>query len=151
MARDLKLGLVIQAIDKATKPLRRISRAVDRVGKRTGLDRVGRQLRNVGRGMRSTAGEAGKFALKVGAGIAAGTGAIFGLTTRFARAGDNIAKTGRKLGLGAEELQKLRYAAELAGIPVAHVRYGEAAIYTAGGGSRSRYRRGQRCPCVSRH
>ena len=48
MARELRLGLVVEAIDRASAPLRRISTAVDRVSRKTGLNRVGRALGRVG-------------------------------------------------------------------------------------------------------
>ena len=60
----LKLSLVIQAIDKATAPLRKVRSAVSRVGRATGLDRVGKALGGVGRGLGRAGRAAGGFVLK---------------------------------------------------------------------------------------
>ena len=118
MAKDIRLGLVVEAIDRASAPLRRISTAVDRISRKTGLDRVGRALGRVGRGFRRV----GREAMRVGRNIAvmvAGAGAgLFAFATKFARVGDNIAKVADKLGLPVTVLQRLRYAANLAGIEI---------------------------------
>ena len=60
----LKLSMVIQAIDKATAPLRKVREAVSRVGRATGLDRVGKALGGVGRGLRRVGGSALGFVNK---------------------------------------------------------------------------------------
>ena len=41
----LDLALVVRTVDQATRPLRNIQRTVNQVGRQTGLDRVGRDLR----------------------------------------------------------------------------------------------------------
>lgn len=54
---------------------------------------------------------------KVATGVLIGVGgAIVGMTTKVAGAGDEIAKTSRKLGIGAEALQVYRFWAERNGI-----------------------------------
>ena len=50
--------------------------------------------------------------------MAAAGVAVGALILRFGAAGDSIAKTADKLGLGVVELQRLQYAAKLAGIPI---------------------------------
>ena len=112
----LDLALVVRTVDKATAPLRRIQKSVRNLGRQTGLDRVGRQVRVVGRQMGRVGREAGMFARRFGIAAAVAGGAIFGLTSRFAMAGDSIAKTADKLGVGITELQRLRYAAQIAGV-----------------------------------
>ena len=115
---NLNLQLLIKAVDRASPALKRISRAVDQVSERTGLDRVGMRLRNVGQGLRNVGTEAEKFARRLGVGLLLGGGGLIAMTGRFAAAGDGIAKTADKLGIGVVELQRLRYAAQLAGVPV---------------------------------
>ena len=86
MARDLKVALVVRAVDKATKPLQKIRQTMGRLSRSTGLDRVGRNLVAVGRQMGTVGREAGLLALKLGAGFAAVGGGLFALTNRFAKA-----------------------------------------------------------------
>ena len=116
MARDLRLGLIVEAIDRASAPLRRISTAVDRISRKTGLARVGRALRRVGRGFVRVGREALRAGRNIAAMVAGAGAALFALATKTARLGDSIAKMADKMGVGIEELQRLRYAAELAGI-----------------------------------
>ncbi|ORC37261.1 hypothetical protein B4O97_03465 [Marispirochaeta aestuarii] len=57
-----------------------------------------------------------RFALAAGAGMAAATFAVARSTMKFAEAGDEIAKTSRRLGLSAESFQELRFAADRSGV-----------------------------------
>ena len=116
MAKDLRLGLVVEAIDRASAPLRRISTAVDRISRKTGLRRVRRALGRVGQGFRRVGREALRMGRNIAAVVATAGGALFALATKTARLGDSIAKMADKMGVGIEELQRLRYAAELAGV-----------------------------------
>jgi hypothetical protein len=76
----------------------------------------------------------------LGGAVAAG-GALFGFAKSTADAGDQIAKTARKLGVGAEALQELRFAAGRAGVNTAALDVGlqrftrRAAEAAKGGGS----------------
>ena len=72
---------------------------------------VGRRLGTVGR-------EAAQFGRKFVTVMAAAGVAVGALILRFGAAGDSIAKTADKLGVGVVELQRLQYAAKLAGIPI---------------------------------
>ena len=114
MAR-LRLALVVQAIDKATAPLRKIRQAVSRVGRATGLARVGTALGGVGRGLYRVGGEAARFGRRFGTVMALAAGAIGGLLTVFATKGDRIAKLADRIGIDIEELQKLQYAFDIGG------------------------------------
>ena len=135
---ELKLGLVVQAIDRATAPLRTIGRAVQQVNRQTGLDRVAVSAARVGRQLGRVGGEAALFARRTGlAALAAGASTI-GLAGRFANAGDNIAKTADRLGLGVVELQRWRYAAQRSGVSaqtfdMAVQRFGRRAAEAAAG------------------
>ena len=138
MARDLRLGLIVEAIDRASAPLRRISTAVDRISRKTGLARVGRALRRVGRGFVRVGREAVRAGRNIAAMVAGAGAALFALATKTARLGDSIAKMADKMGLGIEELQRLRYAAELAGVDqqkfdMALQRFGRRAAEAAAG------------------
>ena len=57
----LDLALVVRTVDQATRPLRRIQQTVQQVARRTGLDRVGRQVRGIGRRMRDVGRAAFEF------------------------------------------------------------------------------------------
>jgi hypothetical protein len=58
-----------------------------------------------------------KTAVKVIGGLAIGAaGSMFGMAQSTAKAGDNIAKTADRLGVGIEALQEFRFAADLAGV-----------------------------------
>ena len=135
---ELKLGLVVQAIDKATAPLRTIGRAVQKVNRETGLDRVAVAAGRVGRQLGRVGGEAALFARRTGLASLAAGAATLGLAGRFANAGDNIAKTADRLGLGVVELQRWRYAAERSGVSaqtfdMAVQRFGRRAAEAAAG------------------
>ena len=112
----LDLALVVRTVDQATRPLRRIQQSVRQISRNVGLDRVGRQVRLVGRQMRTVGDEAGRFGRRVAIGIAAAAGGALFFTQRYATAADTIAKTSDRIGIGVEELQRLRYAFDIAGI-----------------------------------
>jgi len=63
--------------------------------------------------MTSEVGKFSKRALVATGGVAAG---IFGLANSTATLGDEVAKTGDKIGIGLGPLQELRYAAERSGV-----------------------------------
>ncbi|MYL22529.1 phage tail tape measure protein [Halomonas alkaliantarctica] len=87
---------------------RRLERQQDAL-KRLGQADVSGKFRNM-------TGEVRRFTRNVtlAGGIAAGS--IFGLANSTATLGDDIAKTSAKIGIGAGELQELRYAAERSGL-----------------------------------
>lgn len=111
------------------KPLEKVSSGLDRVGKkirtaftRGPIDRMTgatisqeQALKNLG----EAASGLGKNITQLGiafAGIAASVGGLFLLAKQVAGVGDEIAKTSQALGVGAEALQKLRYAGDLSGV-----------------------------------
>ena len=114
----LDLALIVRTVDQATRPLRRIQQTVRQIGRQTGLDRVGRQMRLVGRRLGTVGREAAQFGRKFVTVMGAAGVAVGALILQFGAAGDSIAKTADKLGLGVVELQRLQYAAKLAGIPI---------------------------------
>ena len=120
MAAPLRLGLIIQAIDKASAPLRRIGQAVDRVARQTGLNKVGMAAARVGRQMKTIGREAAVFGRRFGIAILAAGAGMFALTRKFANAGDELAKTADRIGIGIEELQEFQHAFQIGGVEVSN-------------------------------
>ncbi|WP_261840948.1 hypothetical protein [Aliamphritea ceti] len=125
-----RLSVIIGAIDKLSKPMQKINgriekikapidkvnRAMNKMGRQAGLKQFNRDLKRSAKSM-ANAGRAFAGAAKwaTGLSLAAG-GAIAGLATNFASAGDNIGKASLRLNLGAEALQEMRYAADRSGV-----------------------------------
>ena len=118
MARDLKLSLVVSAVDRATRPLRRIQSAISRISRATGLNKVGTALGRVGTQIGTigvaAAATAKKYTIALTA-LAAATGL---LTNKHAKYGDTLAKNSERIGVTVEDLQKLRHAFDLGGIGI---------------------------------
>ncbi len=110
--KTFKLQTIVQVLDQTTRPLRKIGKSLHQFKQRTGLDRVSRAAQESGEAFKKTGVELARFSAIAGA---AG-GSIFALVKKAANAGDTVAKTADKLGVGVEELQKLRYAADLSGV-----------------------------------
>lgn len=126
-AKEFPLAVVIRAVDRVTGPLRGVGNAVSRFGtrvraagrgisERLGLPVIGRAASQVGVSL----GRLAKRVAIVGGAIAAmgvaATAAAFRMVESFAAAGDEIAKTADRLGMGIEKFQELRYAASQNGI-----------------------------------
>lgn len=124
-----KLETIITLVDKTAAPFVRFNKRVHDVMRPLGkleysLNRLGRVsgLRSIGAGfigLKDSASKAVDSFAKMGATIGIATGAIgFGLhkLSDLAVQGDNLAKTSRRLGMSAEELQKFRYVSNLAGV-----------------------------------
>ena len=116
-----KIEIVVSAVDKATRNVRKINDSLGRLrapiaklrlsfrslARAANFGKIGDRFRRLGRTMRRV-------------GIAA-TGAAVALGVaikRFAARGDLLAKTARKLGLGVETLQELRFAADRSGVGI---------------------------------
>ena len=72
--------------------------------------------RRVGSTFNTMATDIGRNARRIAIGASLAGGAIFGIASSTAQLGDDVAKTADKLGIGIEELQELRYAAERSGV-----------------------------------
>ena len=128
MAVNFTISAVIKAVDKITAPVAAITAKVSaltaplkRVGlgmkafsDRTGITRLGgafgrlgSEVARVGAGIAAMG--AGLFAL-AGIGI---TGILASITKGFSDAGDEVAMTATKLGVTTQELQKMRFAADM--------------------------------------
>lgn len=109
-------------------PLRRFGRSLQRVGQGAlgigeqiginaaarGTLALGRSLANVARASGQVAASLGRMTLAAGASAAA----FLAMVRASALAGDEVAKTSRRLGLGAAQLQAWRYGAVSSGIAV---------------------------------
>jgi len=107
MAQSMTLSTIFTAIDRITGPARTIFGKVDK-----GASKANRGISAAGKGMAGFA----RFARVAVAAVA--TGAIAKGLQAFAEKGDEIDETSRMLGIGAEALQELRFAAEKEGMSV---------------------------------
>lgn len=121
------LAVVFETVDRITAPMRQIQRRIVQtmaplnarlasISRGLGLPRVARSLGNLGGRIGAVGREVGVLARRftlLGVGAVAAAGAML---RSFARAGDSIAKTADRLGIGVEALQEYRYAADLAGV-----------------------------------
>lgn len=105
---QLNLRVLIEAVDRISRPMRGISRAVGpnlarsaRVGG-LAVIRLGRDIRNM--------------ALMGGAAVASLSFALFRVVKGTADAGDAAVKTSQKVGVGVEAWQRYVYAAQLADV-----------------------------------
>ena len=105
MPNSLDLKVVISAVDKFTAPLRGMAQGAAQLTRQSGVSDIARGL----------GGLTKQLAIIGGVGAAA-AGGVAAFAQKAASAGDNIAKTADKLGLGIVELQQLQHAADLAGI-----------------------------------
>jgi len=95
-------------LQRANNRIQRQQRFLERLGK---ADLSGR-FRN----MRTEVGQFGRRAVFAGA---AAAGSLFALTNSTASLGDEVAKTGDKIGINLGTFQELRYAAERSGVATA--------------------------------
>lgn len=126
-AKEFPLAVVIRAVDRVTGPLRGVSNAVGRFGTRVraagrgiseklGLPVIGRAASQVGVSLGRLATRVAFVGAAIAAMGAAATAAAFRMVEAFAAAGDEVAKTADRLGIGIERFQELRYAAGQNGI-----------------------------------
>lgn len=128
--QSFPLKITLGAIDRATAPLARMQARIarlfaplEKIGARlrvlsdtAGLPRLGASLERVGSSLLGVGREVSRLALRFGTLAAAGGAAAFALVRSYGLAGDEIAKTARKLGIEVETLQELRFAASREGI-----------------------------------
>lgn len=113
----------VTLVDRLMAPLKRMQARLALMSKRLGFDRIGRaagdltrRIGGLGQALGRSTSRLGLFAGALGVGGAGAAFAAFKLAQRTASLGDEIAKTSRQLGLGAEALQEYRYAADLSGV-----------------------------------
>lgn len=111
-----KVMSINEKIKRITAPVGKVATAFKTLGDEAGLGKLASQLGKVGSTGRDFAGELSSALTKVaGVGIAAAT-AIYGVTSSFAHAGDDIDMMSRRLGLTTDQFQELSYAAKLANV-----------------------------------
>jgi len=111
----VKLSVVLEAIDKVTKPVREIAAKVRALNSQLGLDRLAGSVGKVGKAFGGVASAARDMAARVTAAVGIVGGGLFALVKSTADAGDNAHDLAQKIGLSAVALQELGYAAEMAG------------------------------------
>lgn len=111
MAAEFPFKVVLEAVDRATAPIRRVGQLLEGVQSRAqrAFPPVGKSLAGVNRQF----GVLSRRLSIVGGVAAAGAAA---LVKSYADAGDNIAKVSDRLGIGIEALQEYRFAAERSGV-----------------------------------
>lgn len=128
---NLKLAFILEAIDKATEPMRRVGRAVDqvneparRVSRSMGevAFRFGRLMGNRLQRQWGEVAESGSRLRDTAQGIAQGFGAVslaaggaFFAMKRTVDEVDRANDTAKKLGISIEQYQRMGYAAQLNG------------------------------------
>ena len=120
---QMRLALVVEAVDRISKPLRgaerrmrRFAGRVQALNRRVGFDRLGRSLRRAGQAARGVIGQVGRLATQVGVLGTAAAGATAGLLHGFARTGEETRQWAARLGLATEELSRLQYAGQQFGV-----------------------------------
>ena len=131
--KKFPLAIALGVVDRVTRPMRSMRKVIDRVWEptrklRAGLSKLSRAagLPAMVKGFKRLGMAVGGVLTKVMAlggrlaflGVAGVAGAV-AMVRSVGNAGDNIAKTSAKLGIGVEALQEYRFAAERAGVPIA--------------------------------
>ncbi|PKG50324.1 hypothetical protein, partial [Halomonas sp. MES3-P3E] len=102
-------------VDGLRRQYAELGTEIDRLRrKQEGLQRLASA--NVGGRFSTMTNEVGRLARRTALAGTAAAGAVFGVASSTASLGDNIGKTADKLGMGIEELQAYRYAAERSGV-----------------------------------
>jgi len=107
-------GQSVEHLDREYEKLERTLIDLRRAQER--WNRAAAASRRVGSTFNTMATDIGRNARRIAVGATLAGGAIFGLASSTAQLGDDVAKTADKLGIGIEELQELRYAAERSGV-----------------------------------
>lgn len=132
-ARRYPIEVIISGVDRVTAPIRRINERINRsfaplrrlsgalgaLSREAGVLRLSESMGNLYHRTVDVAGQMRGLTLRVAAlaGISSlASKGLFGLATTTAQAGDEAAKTALRLGVSAEWLQEMRYAAQSAGI-----------------------------------
>lgn len=113
---EFTLKMIMQAVDKVTKPVGAMGKALAEFGKKAGFDKLSKDLGVFGKSLGKAGKEAVSFGKWVVGGATAAAGGLFALVKSSASVADHLAKTADKLGVGIEELQRMRYAADLSGV-----------------------------------
>lgn len=110
------LGKIERRVARTTLPFRRLQRSVRAMSKVAGVGKLGSAVGAVGTRLVDVRRQVGLLGRRFSLLTAAAGGAVLAIVRGFARAGDSIAKTASRLGIGVEALQELRFAAERSGV-----------------------------------
>lgn len=115
--RTFDLRAIIRVMDRASAPLRRIGGSFRRLAAMARLSQMATAFRGVTDAVGNLTAGLRRF-VSLGATLGAGAmvAAVMQVSSGFAQAGDNIAKTADRLGVGIEALQEFRHAADLSGV-----------------------------------
>lgn len=117
MARkQFPLAVVIEAVDKLSAPMRRINGRIKDATKP--VRRLAQSFKTLAResGLTRVAGMIGNITKRLGIAAIAAAGLAAKLVFDFAKAGDNIAKTARAVGMGVQEFQRWQFVADRNGV-----------------------------------
>jgi len=116
---NMVTSIVMQLVDRVTRPVRRIQQSLSGLARRAGLDRLAASARRVGAAMGSVMGHArnlGQRMLVMG-GVAAG--AVWGterLVSAVTNLGNEVKTTSERLGVGTTWLQEWQYVGKQFGV-----------------------------------
>lgn len=111
----IKLSVLLEAVDRITAPVRRISQTVNRLGASVGFERLSASASRVGTAFGRVAADATRMAVRLTAAATVAGGAFIVLMKHSADAGDAAVKAAQRIGIGIEAYQRIAYAAEMAG------------------------------------
>ncbi|QTP60938.1 hypothetical protein HNO53_20800 [Billgrantia antri] len=119
LSREIEsMGRAGMNIDPLRRRYAQLSDEIDRLRRRQeALNRLA--AADVGGKFRTMTTEVGRLARRTAILGGAAAGGIFAVANSTSELGDNVAKTADKLGMGIQELQAYRYAAERSGIATA--------------------------------
>ena len=136
MASEIQARAIISAVDRTAGPLGRIAGRFRAFGNRLGLDRLNRQMANVGRATANVGRQIRRIGtLAVGAAAVAG-GAAVAITRSWANATDELVKFARQIGVPVNLLHEMEHAAKLTGAEFGNIKNAlDRMVRTAGDGS----------------
>lgn len=123
MSANATATVTLSLIDKVTGPIKRLGARLSGLGKKLGLDRVGKQAASVGRGFQSLAVGIGRSTGRLAAftalagGVGGGTiAALFGMAKGTATLGKEIERLSQVAGVTPDIFQRWAFAAKTVGI-----------------------------------
>ncbi|TXH32526.1 MAG: phage tail tape measure protein [Rhodospirillaceae bacterium] len=111
----MKLSVILEAVDKVTKPVRAIAARLRGLSAQLGLGRLAGAVGNVGKSFGQVASDAGAMAKRTVAAFGIVGAGLFGLVKSSADAGDSANDAAKKVGVGIVAYQRLGYAAKMSG------------------------------------
>ena len=134
--KQFPLSIIIGAVDRITapllrvqqklnrfmRPIKRLQKSIRRMTNAAGFREMGIAVSRVGKATWKVAQQVGALTKRVLALGAAATGIATKLVIDFAKSGDSAAKFAKRLGVSAEWLQEMEYAADRSGVSVETLR-----------------------------